>query len=332
MLALAAFDAILVSMLSKISGGRHANRWQPLREDLCEALHSRKFERILAILAGLYADADVIFLQEVAASFVMDLRRSPLASVFMISAAVGDDKRDQNSVILLRKDLFVEDSVLWETAAVERILAKPGAERLLDRSSDGNVPIAPGDMLVLTARDWQQRRYLLASFHGDTNGLASIPVLRAIKELIYSDRAYSYHRLLLGLDANTYERGDAHKQDVIAFGDAYHELGLSSCWGERPDPANHTTFNARTHLQPQLNKAVSFADLGKLGVGDKNPKDFVLFDRQSYYVHRTWKDNTGEGKYNEKTVFPTLQFPSDHAIVCTELRIAEQEAKALYGR
>eukprot|EP00873_Tetraselmis_striata_P006544 jgi/Tetstr1/426808/TSEL_017023.t1 len=61
--------------------------------------------------------------------------------------------------------------------------------------------------------------------------------------------------VLFGLDANTFEKGQPGKtQDVAEFGKAFVALGLTSCWGDVPDPANYTTFNARTFLQPQLNK------------------------------------------------------------------------------
>lgn len=93
---------------------------------------------------------------------------------------------------------------------------------------------------------------MLASFHGDTNGLATIPVVKAVEAVAKSkDDA----RLLFGLDANTYHKGQAGKaQDVMEFAEAYLAMGLTSCWGDQPDPTNFTTYNARTFLQPQLNK------------------------------------------------------------------------------
>ena len=44
-----------------------------------------------------------------------------------------------------------------------------------------------------------------------------------------------------------------------------------SCRG-RVQPQNFTTFHARTYLQSQLNKAITYAE--KDAKGDKNPKDF----------------------------------------------------------
>ena len=48
---------------------------------------------------------------------------------------------------------------------------------------DSSVPVAPGDLLLLSVDDVQGRSYLLASFHGDTNGLATLPVLAAVHAL-----------------------------------------------------------------------------------------------------------------------------------------------------
>ena len=80
----------------------------------------------------------------------------------------------------------------------------------------------------------------------------------------------------------------------------------------------HTTRNARTFLQPQLNKAAARDEVDTKG--DANPKDFVLFFRDQFYPRGTARDNTGErGVYVEGMVFPTPSFPSDHGVLSTEL-------------
>jgi hypothetical protein len=54
--------------------------------------------------------------------------------------------------------------------------------------------------------------------------------------------------------------------------------------------------------------------------GDRNPKDFIVFFAADFAVRNVAKDNTGQrGKYTDGMVFPTLAFPSDHAITSTEL-------------
>jgi hypothetical protein len=157
----------------------------------------------------------------------------------------------------------------------------------------------------------------VASFHGDTNGLATKPVTEALLKAM-NDENMANHHLIFGLDANTYERATPGKQqDVLEFGEKYVSLGLTSCWGDTPQPSNYTTYNARTYLQPQLNKACRKEE--KREKGDVNPKDFILFKNQDFAVVHTGKDNTGKKAYIEDMAFPTLNFPSDHGILSTVL-------------
>jgi hypothetical protein len=141
-------------------------------------------------------------------------------------------------------------------------------------------------------------------------------VLSAISEAMIANTELATAKLIFGLDANTYENAKQGKQqDVLDWGQHYVSLGLTSCWGDTPNPSNYTTFNSRTYLQPQLNKACKKSD--KRANGDVNPKDFILFGKQDFRVSSMWKDNTGEMKYIENMAFPTLKFPSDHGILAT---------------
>ncbi len=142
------------------------------------------------------------------------------------------------------------------------------------------------------------------------------------------------------MDANTYAKPEPDQQGVTDFAQFYTSKKLNSCYGPNPNPLNFTTFHARTHLQPQLNKvnyltlslslakhmlihsllliqAISLEE--KDTKGDKNPKDFIIFFDSDFKVIKTVKDNTGEKKYIENMVFPTLSFPSDHGITSTIL-------------
>ena len=143
-------------------------------------------------------------------------------------------------------------------------------------SFDKTPSVANGDLLVISATDVFGRSYLLASFHGDTNGLATLPVLAAVHTL--AQRMPS-HRLVFGLDANTYKAQRDGYQNVLDYQKDILSKGMASHRGatQHIDASDYTTFNARTYLQPQLNKAVSFADrYTNLNV-DHNPKDFILF-------------------------------------------------------
>ena len=111
---------------------------------------------------------------------------------------------------------------------------------------------------------------------------------------------------------------------VKEFVNVCNQFNLQTCWGY---PKNWKLFNttgtARTFLQPQLNKAIKMINRHKKGYAnpDFNPKDFIIFYKNQFYIesNSTIKDNTGKKIYNENTCFPTLEFPSDHAIISTLL-------------
>lgn len=296
----AIFDAILVYMMNKIDD----KTWQPMREDMCNKLNRRKNDRTIEILETTYANADVQFLQEVANSFAESAKNKAISNMFdIVSPATMDADRDQNSFILLRKGMFRDISEVTEDVLKE-----------LDSSKQ--VPIANGDLLAVTAVNTESgSKYLLASFHGDTNGLATVPIVAAMHQYAVTKRPD--HKLLFGMDANTYDSPEKDQQGMVEFAEFYRSKKLNSCYGPTPNPKNFTTFHARTHLQPQLNKAVRLEE--KDTKGDKNPKDFIVFFASDFTVVSTKKDNTGEMKYIENMVFPTLSFPSDHGVTSTIL-------------
>merc|ERR1712238_275257 len=106
-------------------------------------------------------------------------------------------------------------------------------------------------------------------------------IVKAIK----SDSTLKNHRLVFGMDANTYEKAKPGKQqDVLDFAKDVVSHGMTSCWGDVP-----------------------------------NPKDFIIFPKDDFKVIKTWKDNTGKKTYIEDMAFPTLEFPSDHGLLSTIL-------------
>lgn len=237
-----------------------------------------------------YSDADVIFLQE-AGNQLVSLLKTKLSETYEVHLPKSySTKRNQNSVILLRAGIF------QETQEVD-IPAKGWED---------------GDLLVLKAKN-EGTSLTLASFHGDTNGLLTMPMLNQVHAYLPTKR------LLFGMDANTYEKQSKKTAHVLEFEKAYQNLGYQSCWG-KVDPTHYTTFNARTYLQPQLNKAARSNELAEKG--DRNPKDFILFT-DHFSLGRVWRDNTGRGEYLNDIVFPTLEFPSDHAAVAVDLMMKE---------
>ena len=91
------------------------------------------------------------------------------------------------------------------------------------------------------------------------------------------------------------------------------------CVCEREFESDECAYNVRTFLQAQLQKAARSNELRTKG--DKNPKDFILFPKWAFTPYATRKDNTGRREYIEQMVFPTLEFPSDHGIISTTLKV-----------
>jgi len=299
----AVFDAILIHMLGHLSG----KDWQKLRFELSTALNKKKNDRLLEILSSTYMNSDVIFLQEVANAFVTQLKEhSKLKDRFEVMCPEVSGKRDQLSIILLSKHAFDISSLNDVTP-------------LVDKKFEGkSVPVAEGDLAAATAKlKDADDVYLLASFHGDTNGLATIPVVAAVLE-VEQDLGKTT-KLLFGLDANTYEVSKPGKnQGVKEFAEWFVSKNLTSCWGDTPDPTAYTTYNARTFLQPQLNKAASKNEFKSKG--DVNPKDFILFHKNHFSPQSpAVRDNNGDRTFTKEMVFPTLQFPSDHAVISVKL-------------
>eukprot|EP00557_Chaetoceros_sp_GSL56_P009571 CAMPEP_0176493298 /NCGR_PEP_ID=MMETSP0200_2-20121128/9476_1 /TAXON_ID=947934 /ORGANISM="Chaetoceros sp., Strain GSL56" /LENGTH=464 /DNA_ID=CAMNT_0017890955 /DNA_START=524 /DNA_END=1915 /DNA_ORIENTATION=- len=201
----AIFDSILVHMMNTVS---KPNIWQPLKKKMVESLNKKKVPHTLEILNNVYGNSDIITLQEVSASLIDQAKHGPLGKKFWIAVPRNmDPVRDQNSVILLNKNTFPEGVVSEITERVEA--AFPAGV---------DVPVAKGDINAITAVDTEGTPYVIVSFHGDTNGLATIPVNNAIVHLMATSQDLLKHKLIFGLDANTYEKAKSGKQqDVLEW-------------------------------------------------------------------------------------------------------------------
>ncbi len=67
-----------------------------------------------------------------------------------------------------------------------------------------------------------------------------------------------------------YEKSTKGLAPFSEFTAAVDALGLTTTWGAKLSAQNYTTFNARTYLQPQLNKATTPATMAEHC--DRNPK------------------------------------------------------------
>ncbi len=311
-LCLAIFDCIILHILNTVL----PITWQNLKDKMINSNIKNKNNRIIDIIIGEYKNIDVFFLQEVAAKFI-DLckNNTNIKKRFHILYPENlDSKRDQNSIILASKKLFNVNNAKEITS---EIIAK--------LNEKDNNKIQDGDLFTIMVKlNKTHESIVLASFHGDTNGLSTIPVITSINSILKSNIKF-----IFGLDANTYNMKKNNKNisnylQVKEFINVCNQFNLQTCWGY---PKNWKLFNttgtARTFLQPQLNKAIKMINRHKKGYAnpDFNPKDFIIFYKNQFYIesNSTIKDNTGKKIYNENTCFPTLEFPSDHAIISTLL-------------
>ena len=295
LLCLALFDGTLVHILNAVA---HKS-WQRIKRTLSHALVRQKSQRTIAILEEKYSDLDVIFIQEAAAALYLQLSSETAISsrFFILKSSVLDGKRDQNSFILASKCMFEENTATEVSDLVLRYV--------------GGKWIAPGDLLAVTVRSRAGENFLLASFHGDSNGLSTQPFIEALDRCA-RERLPAY-RVLVGLDANTLSHDEPLHFTVARFHVLLESLGMASCWNAAQEMSVTTTCNARTCLQAQVNKSVRFAE--RIRKGQKNLKDWIVFYSSQFDAAAIALDNTGDRHFVADMVFPTISFPSDHALV-----------------
>mmetsp|Transcript_123825 Transcript_123825/g.228207 ORF Transcript_123825/g.228207 Transcript_123825/m.228207 type:complete len:324 (-) Transcript_123825:89-1060(-) len=299
-LCMAIFDAVLVHIMSSLSPD---GRWQDIKKSMVESMITKKDELVLDILRQTCAGVDIICLQEVALSFKAMLQ-SALGSEYEVLSPCHESKNNQNSFIMVRNATFPKGSFTELTSSVHEVLG-------------GTAPLEAGDIIAVSIADATGRKFLLASFHGDTNGLATKPVVKAVCEVL--EKEAPGHLLVFGMDANVDLTPKKGVQDVEDFLEHCKAHSLTSCWPEDTGMADCCTVcNARTYVQPQINKAIKSSEL--LTKGNINPNDHILVQKDAFEVMGIFKDNTGERRYVEKVPFPTLRFPSDHALVSVVLK------------
>ena len=168
---------------------------------------------------------------------------------------------------------------------------------------DSGGRLAPGDLLAVSCADAAGRRWLLASFHGDSCGRSARPALAALGQLVAGP--LRGHLVVLGVDANTRSGGGggfgcggaeaggsvgpagpdfagwgaagspgngdrplarkgSDPMSACAFSRFVQSLGLVSVWEYSDDPSSRATACAqRTLLQAQPHKAVRREAVGR---------------------------------------------------------------------
>jgi hypothetical protein len=296
-------------------------------------LNEHKLEHTFEIIDSTYASFDICFLQETAlvvkAQFEARPTTSALFECYMPELACD---RNQNSTILLKRG--------WLTNVVE-VTAE-----LMANASENEIDVNCGDGDLFALRGYSPstgEKYLLVSFHGDSNGLATPGVVAAV-DALSSTEPFAQHRLIVGLDANAWE---TEKKGVMGYETFMETLrasrllchlhttptlpgatatdAASACSSSNPSLASAISSNiARTHLQPQFHKAVFLANVRSDSTA--KPCDYILhraaqFDCGPALEGDTHRDNTGRGVFVPGQLCPTLAYPSDHCVVSALLTL-----------
>mmetsp|Transcript_16310 Transcript_16310/g.44255 ORF Transcript_16310/g.44255 Transcript_16310/m.44255 type:complete len:1173 (+) Transcript_16310:93-3611(+) len=303
-LYLAILDAVFVFIANRVAPGR----WEKIRQNLCEALIYNKDGRVCDILAASYKDEQVVFLQEASAAFVHKARnhRALTDRFKIILPTTFNGKRGQNSIILVSRAAF---DISTAADVTDKVLGH----------IDGNF-LEAGDLFALRIDDVGGQGYLLVSFHGDSNGLSTRPVLEGLHEAFI--KSFSDLIFVAGIDSNTSSQAsDKFHHGVRDFRALLEKQGMVSVWDKADDRMITTTCSARTSLQMQLNKAVSFKN--RFSKANMLLKDWILaYGAQVEEITDADRDNTGERRYVGETMLPTTSFPSDHAIVSCRVKLS----------
>jgi len=331
---LAGFDAALICVATLAAGSFEA--WQRIRAQVVDDLVKHKQSRTLDILdecllGGKVEDDEVVVccLQEVGASFVDSARRRKgISAAFEVCCpAEMDAKRDQNSVILVSKSLVGNSSPVVEVT--KEILDSLGQAKLSFACGDFCAFLVGSQSETDTNSSRTSGKFLLCSFHGDTDGLQTKTITSAVNTYVASHADLTV--CVFGMDANTHvAHKDGKKQGVADFIDFVSEsTSFRCCWsmcGVDVEKDAFTTFSARTFLQAQLNKAVPMAEATSSPLTDRHPKDHILISTPSLepFDARVERINAVEFRdgeapkplaFDPASMFPNARFPSDHAAV-----------------
>jgi hypothetical protein len=340
-LFLAISDAIFVYIADVASriGGAPID-WQQLKIDLCQATSKVTTSANLIQKYVTEKNVQVMFLQEVTPNTLTSLREKLNRAYDDWSVDTDEEReevppvffnfyppssvRKQQSYVAIRSDL----PFVFEKAYNERQTG------FSDEVTDNLKKLNEGDMSALIGA-LDDIPIQLASFHGESTGYSSLNFVAAANQafteysLLESGDPYIQ---LLGLDANTCKPDvDGKEVSVKSFLSAVHDQDLR-CVQEGNDalmeslagPEYITTHKARSPLQPQATKTIAYSALATKS--DMFPKDYILVD-PSVKVNNWFRDNSGLFHFVHDIAFPTFSFPSDHAIIYSEVEFAATERK-----
>ena len=139
---------------------------------ICQGLVLQKPQKLCKILVDYYKEMDVMCLQECSTAVITVLQQQLGTAYHIIVPGDADGTRDQNSVLCLSKKRYAAG----HTEITQNIIGTFPEE---SRTS-----VMAGDLLVITCKTVTGQDYVLASFHGDSNGLATPVVTQKTAEFV----------------------------------------------------------------------------------------------------------------------------------------------------
>ena len=247
-------------------------------------------------------DADIMFLQEANTS---DLNMEIVGKTLFKATYPGN----QTSCILISNTFNNVKNISDECVALAQVKIE-AINQNMDKTKP-KIKFASQDLVVVTAEK-NDKKYILASFHGDSTGAATNAVVDAVCEI--KNTKYPNHNLIFGLDANS----NGSDLTYEAFNDNLYKNKIISTMpfnnlddNQKKDYARDhwTTYKTRTLLQTQIYKA---------GKPDQSVKDYILIDNTNSFGI-TKRVNTSDdnviGFATPDIQIPNNMFPADHLIV-----------------
>ena len=146
--------------------------WPSIKMSICQGLVLQKPQKLCKILVDYYKDTDVMCLQECSSAVIAVLQQQLGTAYHVIVPGDADGTRDQNSVLCLSKKKYAAG----HTEITQNIIRT--------FPHDSLTSVAAGDLLAIICKTVTGQECVLASFHGDSNGLATPVVTQKTAEFI----------------------------------------------------------------------------------------------------------------------------------------------------
>eukprot|EP00746_Dinoflagellata_sp_MGD_P139617 gnl/MRDRNA2_/MRDRNA2_73054_c0_seq3.p1 gnl/MRDRNA2_/MRDRNA2_73054_c0~~gnl/MRDRNA2_/MRDRNA2_73054_c0_seq3.p1 ORF type:complete len:749 (+),score=133.49 gnl/MRDRNA2_/MRDRNA2_73054_c0_seq3:81-2249(+) len=301
-----------------------------VRTDACLAFVSNKDQSVAKVLTPFMTgdrQADVITLVEVG-NVLPSIPSDTLAQyIHMMPADMAD--QDQNSVVLVKKSRFTrvsdQDPERNEecTATYEKDGKGKDIFKWRNQKCKKAGPFGLRELVMGAFRDKESEHVsVFAAFHAGTSGKESSDVVNMVSE----ESAKAGHRVLIGMDANTFADTYADPKKEAPVGEFYKDIQpwmrsvfypKGEDYRETPEilATTATTNKIRSKVQPQPAKGKPQAAMKNPKEVDHHPKDHIVFSKQWAVESVERHNHITVSPFDPEIFMPNFEFPSDHALI-----------------